>query len=96
MAENWRPEKDWNNPHSHELKDYQDGVRIIVANPLHYEFEAGADAMYPFALEKGKAEGKVELLKWLHEPCYKHDAGLLRLGCPECWKDLRKELDYEH
>lgn len=45
-----------------------------------------------------KAVAKVaqrKLMQWLHEPCCKHDAGMLRLGCPECWRELRKEVGLE-
>lgn len=35
---------------------------------------------------------QLKLMQWLHEPCCKHDAGILRLGCPECWRELRKEV----
>jgi len=34
-----------------------------------------------------------KLMLWLHEKCYKHDAGLLRLGCPECLRELRKVVE---
>lgn len=31
-----------------------------------------------------------KLVDWLREPCHKHNAGLLRIGCPQCWRNLRK------
>lgn len=55
IAENWRPEN-W--------RSYK-----RTAYTAHYcegeIFEAGADAIYPFAFDKGKAEGKVSLIKEL-------------------------------
>lgn len=36
------------------------------------------------------AKTKRKLVEWLHEKCYKHNGGLLRLGCPECWRELDK------
>jgi len=32
------------------------------------------------------------LVKRLHEKCHKHDGSVLRLGCPKCWQELRKEV----
>lgn len=33
-----------------------------------------------------------KLMKHLYEKCYKHNNGNLRLGCPECLRELRKEF----
>lgn len=35
---------------------------VVLPIPEQNAYEAGADAMYPFALKKGKAEGRAELL----------------------------------
>lgn len=63
----WRPEG-WENPHR------DTGDRYGLA--FHNAYEAGADAMYQPAYEKGKAEGKTELLEALAKqvgpnPCLK-------------------------
>lgn len=33
-----------------------------------------------------------KLVDWLREPCHKHNAGMLRLGCAECWRNLREGI----
>lgn len=78
----WRPD-DWKNPHTHADKEYQeDGMRSVTPNPLHYEYEAGADAM----LEARDKELRDKLQVYFYE------GGIE--GYPyDCYLITPKELD---
>ncbi len=68
MTTNWRP-SEWKNLYARPVITGPEPCYIggKKAQELASVFEAGANAMYPFALEKGKAEGKEELLEALRE-----------------------------
>lgn len=59
--------------------------KILGITPLDLRTAQVGAVEHTIAEEAQKA-----LIKWLHEKCYKHDGSILRLGCPECWKELRK------
>ena len=80
MPNEWLPE----NPH--ESGVFSSAHGFFIANPEHEAFADGCQQA---------AKGIVE---WLHETCDEHYANgdknreLLRVCCPKCLENLRKEV----
>lgn len=66
-AENQRPEN-WERPDPYFFLSRADSDKDAVEDA----YEAGADAIYTFAFENGKAEGKAELLEELKSTALIH------------------------